>query len=287
MPFWMISILILLGLGIFFFSQIRGRKDNHVVQSKDALLTPEELEKHVREVAKTHTTSRNAGESNCLVDRMDQNFDLISSVYLMLNEDVKKKRSVPSAAEWLLDNFYIIEEQVKGIRQNLVKEKCRNLNILTSGYLKGYPRIFALALELVSHSDGRLDEKTTTDFVTAYQSQNILSMTELWALPIMLKMSLIENVKNVCEKIRVAQIEWRKVDDLKELDPDSIKVFILENTVSWNRASYSLVEHLLKSLRRQGAETKEILNYLDQKLLEFDLSVVRVVHEEHQEQANM
>lgn len=287
MPINMLIILVILGLGFFILYRIRYRKDNHAVQSKDALLTPEELEKHVREVAKTHIASRNTGESNCLVDRMDRNFDIISSVYLMLNEDVKRKRPVPPAAEWLLDNFYIIEEQVKGIRQNLVKEKCRNLHTLTSGYLKGYPRIFALALELVSHLDGRLDEKTTTDFVTAYQSQNILSMSELWALPIMLKMALIENVKNVCEKIRASQIEWRKVEDLKELDPENIKFFISQNIVNWNSASYSLVEHLLKKLRRQGAETEEILNYLDQKLLEFDISIVKVVHEEHQEQANM
>ena len=86
---------------------------------------------------------------------MNKNYSTILDVFKTLNDDVQKGFPVPSAAEWLLDNLYVIEDEVKDIRQSLPDKHLNNLPVLKSGYLKGYPRIFAIALEIVSHSDGK------------------------------------------------------------------------------------------------------------------------------------
>jgi hypothetical protein len=289
MPAWIFTAVVLTVLLAFFaLFLLSGRRGGETqdVQSRDAMLTPAELEKHAREIARNHRVTKNCGKSDCLVSRMDRNFAFITLVYKMLSEDVREKREVPPAAEWLLDNFYILEEQVKTIRQVLVRERCLKLNILDGGYLKGYPRIFAVALELVSHLDGRLDQKTVSAFIAAYQSQNILSMGELWALPLMLNMALIENLKNVCGKVSSTQVQWRLVEGLPEGKTEDYTAWIKSQTAELDRATYSFVEHLLQRMRRRGGETRELLRILDSRLREFELTVDGVVQEEHQEQAN-
>jgi cyclic beta-1,2-glucan synthetase len=274
-------------IAIYIILKGRNHRNKYtVLESRDALLSPEELERHAAEIAKKHNISKNNGFSDCLITRMNRNFNLIASVYKMLNKDVKMGIPVSPAAEWLLDNFYIVEEQVKGIRNDLVREKCLQLNILNSGFLKGYPRVYAIALELVSHLDGRLDKSIILNFIKIYQSQNILSMGELWAMPMMLKIALIENMTNLCEKIGQTQIQIKNVRNFSHMDLSAIDNLIKENLKIIDRGSFSFIEQLLKKLRQAGRETKEILNHLDKKLFEFDLTADKIIQEEHQEQAS-
>ncbi|MGI6685622.1 MAG: GH36-type glycosyl hydrolase domain-containing protein [Bacillota bacterium] len=283
MPHWL--IIILLAVVLLVFSRPPKIKKYREQQSRDAILSPEEMEKHVREIAKQHTFTKNTGSSDCLISRMEDNFRVITQVYKMLNEDIRKKLPVPPAAEWLLDNFYIVEEQVKGIKQDLIQEKCLKLNILNKGFLKGYPRVYALALELVSHLDGRIDEESLIRFIRAYQSQSILSMAELWALPMMLKMALIENIKNVCQNIGRSQIAWRKGEELAPDTLPDLEPFITDSH-ALDPSIFSLIEHLLKKQRREGLDTSQIYQYFETKLAEFDLTLDQVIQEEHREQAS-
>lgn len=122
---------------------IRSR-DNRKLNMRDASLSSEELEAHAKETAIEHTVSGKQDASNWPLPRMNDNYDFILSVYKELNEDIQKRFSVPSSAEWLLDNFYIIEEQAKGLRRDLSKKSCLRLPVLRSGFLKGFSRIFAV-----------------------------------------------------------------------------------------------------------------------------------------------
>lgn len=282
MPLWL--MILLLAIVLLLFSRPFKIKHYREQQSKDAILSPEEMEKHVREIAKLHTFTKNTGSSDCLISRMEDNFRVITHVYKMLNDDIRKKLPIPPAAEWLLDNFYIIEEEVKSIKQDLIREKCLKLNILNSGFLKGYPRVYGLALELVSHMDGRIDRDLLIRFVRAYQSQSILSMAELWALPMMLKMALIENIKNICRSIGSSQIQWRKGEELAPGMLPDLEPFVTESH-TLDPAVFSLMEHLIKKQRREGIDTTRIYHYFEKKLAEFDLTLEQVIQREHQEQA--
>ena len=105
-----------------------------------AILNTEELEKHALDIAKKHITGKKSRVYYSLEGRMNKNFKLITSVYKSSNENMNRAKRVAPAVEWLLDNFYIIEEQVKEIRQNLSRQYYYRLPSLKSGILKGYPR---------------------------------------------------------------------------------------------------------------------------------------------------
>src|SRR5439155_15532239 len=97
---------------------------------------------------------------------------------------------ISPAAEWLVDNFHIVEEQVREIREDLPRGYYRELPKLAAGDYKDYPRIDVLSIALVAHSDSHLDTDTLRRFINAYQTMAPLSIGELWAVPIRLRMGL-------------------------------------------------------------------------------------------------
>jgi cyclic beta-1,2-glucan synthetase len=103
---------------------------------------------------------------------------------------------VPAEA-WLLDNFYLIEQQINLARRHLPRGYSRQLPRLADGPSAGFPRIYDLALELISHMDGRVDSDNATQFIAAYQTVEPLKLGELWAFPIMLQLALLENLRRV------------------------------------------------------------------------------------------
>jgi len=252
---------------------------------KDVLLNPDQLANHAKEIARSHSVSEKKKSAKLLLSRLDNNFKTISSVYKSLNEDVRKGKDLSPASEWLLDNFYKIEEQVKEIRQDLIKERFLELNVLEGGFLEGYPRVYAIALELVSHTDGRLDEKLIVDFVEAYQSESILSIAEIWSLMLMTGIALIENVKGICEKIYNIQLQCNKAG--KEADKDSSELLdtVVENLENMNRVNSGYIEYFLRKLRKKGIETGKIIDCIDKELAVFDTTVRKVIDSEHEQQA--
>ena len=115
-------------------------------------------------------------------------------------------------AEWLLDNFYIIEEQVKMLRRDLNKKSYQQLPVLKSGSLKGQARILAIAVEIVSHTNGQIDEKKINEYLKAYQAHSEILDKELWALPMVIKLALFENIRSLCEEIKSTKRQWQKAD---------------------------------------------------------------------------
>ena len=115
---------------------------------------------------------------------------ILLDVHTLLTEDVRADRRITPAGEWLLDNFYLIEEQVRTARRHLPKSYNRELPHLMNGPEGGFPRVYAIALEIIAHGDGRVDPETLLSFVAAYQSVAILKLGELWAIPIMVRLAL-------------------------------------------------------------------------------------------------
>src|SRR6185503_11520544 len=107
---------------------------------------------------------------------------------------------VSPAAEWLLDNFHLVASEIKDIRQNLPRAFYRELPKLAARDWAGHARIHALALELIRHSDSRLERPLLLRFIHAFQSVTPVTMGELWAWPIMLKLALIENLRRLAEQ---------------------------------------------------------------------------------------
>ena len=105
---------------------------------------------------------------------------------------------VSPAGAWLLDNFFIVLEQMPEIRATLPAGYYQELPKLAGdGSLAGYPRIYDIIIELIAHTDGRLDEPSVALMIHEYQRVTALTLGELWAIPAMLRMGYLENIRRM------------------------------------------------------------------------------------------
>ncbi len=169
------------------------------------LFSVEQMERHGKSLAATHVLSTSRPRTR-LLERLDENERLLIETFDTLTAAVRSRLRIAPSGEWLLDNFYLIEEQIRTARQHLPKEYSRGLPHLAQGPSRGLPRVYDIALEAISHGDGRVDARTLARFVAAYQTVTPLTLGELWAIPIMLRLALIENLRRVSARIMTARI---------------------------------------------------------------------------------
>lgn len=283
MDVFLILLPVLLLIFIVFVISIKKAPS---VIINDAILNHEELKSHAVYTAKIHKITYKNIRTNILAKRLKDNYNYILKVYSIQNELSKKNTALCPGSEWLLDNFYIIEEEIKSIQQSFNKKSFKDLPVLKDEYLKKYPRVFFVALELVSHTDGRIDKDLLSDFLNNYQSINTLSISEIWSMQIMVKIALVEKIRFICEKINTTQSEWEEAESLKNLDSEKILNILKKKFEDKNHLSPAYIEHLMAVLRKQEINHDEIINYTNSRLLEIDSSIEKIVHIEHQELAS-
>ncbi len=169
-----------------------------------------QLESHARLLAAGHDVASEPGPE-LLLERLAVNAERIQQAYAVVASAVAQGRQVAPAADWLLDNSYLIEDQIEIARDHLPPGYSRELPRLRGGVNRGLPRVYDLALELVAHTDGRLDAENLSAFVRAYQESAALTLGELWAVPIMLRLALLEGVRRMAQRIaaRGGTAIWR------------------------------------------------------------------------------
>src|SRR3989339_587605 len=116
----------------------------------------EQFGRHGEALAAAHDLDPKTG-AECLLPRLAENARIIRNSYDVVAKDIRSGQQMAPAAEWLLDNYYLIAEQIDIARMHLPKGYSRELPRLRTGLLRGFPRIYDLALELVSHTDGCVD----------------------------------------------------------------------------------------------------------------------------------
>src|SRR4029453_13197825 len=175
----------------------------------------ERLEQYAQTLAAQHKTVTRKGRAQ-LLPRLEDNGRKLEAAYKALVEALREGRTISPAAEWLVDNYHIVEEQLREIRQDLPKSYYHELPKLASGELEGYPRIYAVALALIAHTDSRLDTNTLRRFIAAYQIKAPLSIGELWAVAITLRLALVENLRRLAFTIIRARQEREEADRLAD-----------------------------------------------------------------------
>src|SRR4026208_1393808 len=140
----------------------------------------ERLEQYAQTLAAEHKTVTRKGRA-LLLPRLAENGRILEGAYRALVEALRQGRAISPAAEWLVDNYHIVEEQLREIRHDLPKGYYHELPKRATGELQGFPRIYAVALVLITHTDSRLDTNTLRRFIAAYQTVAPLSLGELWA----------------------------------------------------------------------------------------------------------
>src|SRR5208337_2633268 len=153
------------------------------------LFSVEQLARHAKALAGHHQVVTRRG-SNRLLARLAQNEDILRA-FNRATMAVNPGRRITPAAEWLLDNFYLIEEQIQLARRHLPRGYSRELPRLLNSPSAGLPRVYDIVLELISHVDAQIDPEPLRAFIAAYQTVNSMRLGELWAIPIMLRLGLI------------------------------------------------------------------------------------------------
>ncbi|HEY9460084.1 MAG TPA: hypothetical protein VIR04_04730, partial [Paralcaligenes sp.] len=162
------------------------------------------MEEHGKVLANSHQISDSLAHDQLLA-RLANNESVLSNACRLLRDATKIGRQITPAAEWLLDNFYLIEEQIRTAKLHLPKGYSKELPRLSKGSLAGYPRVYDIALEIISHGDGRVAPEGLSRFVAAYQQVTVLKLGELWAIPIMLRLALIENLRRVAARLAASR----------------------------------------------------------------------------------
>ena len=175
------------------------------------LLSAEQMERHGKHLARSHRIGPSSSP-DLLLARLSENRDLIEKACSLLGAAAQSSSRLTPADEWLLDNIYLIEEQIRISRRHLPKGYSRQLPRL-SGFGAEIPRVYDIALEAISHGDGRVDAEGLIRFVAAYQTITPLQLGELWAIPIMLRLALIENLRRAAARI-IAKRTDRNLADL-------------------------------------------------------------------------
>ncbi|EQD68115.1 Glycosyltransferase 36, partial [mine drainage metagenome] len=172
------------------------RNLQHEPALRSELLSADQMELYGVVLANRHRASART-LTNSLLARLADNEATLAHASVMLTRAVGKGLRITPAAEWLLDNDYLIEEQIRTAQRDLPKGYSRELPRLLNGPSAKLPRVYDIALETIAHGDGRVDRESLSRFVASYQTVTPLKLGELWAIPIMLRLGLIENLRRV------------------------------------------------------------------------------------------
>ncbi|MCX5805829.1 MAG: cyclic beta 1-2 glucan synthetase [Proteobacteria bacterium] len=249
------------------------------------------MEQHGKILAGTHTLSTDHIPEK-LLTRLGENENVLLNVRELQTDAVKGNRRITPAGEWLLDNFYLIEEQIRTAKKHLPKGYSKGLPRLKNGPSSGLPRVYDIALETISHGDGRVDPESLTGFVAAYQTVTVLKLGELWAIPIMLRLALIENLRRVAMRIAADRIDRNLADywadlitETAEHNPKGLILVIADMARSNPPIVSSFVAELTRRLKGQGPTLALPLTWIEQQLSESSLTIDQLIQSENQQQA--
>ena len=214
---------------------------------------------------------------------------MLLAAYRAIAVAVSNAGSITPAGEWLLDNYHLIEEQIRKIHSDLPPRFYRELPKLADGPFIGYPRIFGMAWACIAHSDSRFDVETLRRFVRAYQLVQPLTIGELWAMAITLRIVLVENLRRAAESIVSGRVEREQADQVSDrllgvnglaADPHAL----LRHYEKHPGLSAAFVVQVVQRLRDQDPRVTPALHWLEAQLVARGTTSDEMVHSEHQQQ---
>ena len=256
------------------------------------LFSIERLEQHAESLAAAQPITTRPTTRRRFAKRLRENGRVLLEAYRAIAVAIGEERAITPAAEWLVDNFHIVEEQICEIRDDLPRGFYRQLPKLADGPLEGYPRVFGIAWAFVAHTDSRFDPQMLGKFVQAYQRVQPLTIGELWAVAITLRIVLVENLRRSAERIVSGRAARQKADGLanrllgvggREAEPAETALKGLEETPLPRAFAVQLVQRL----REQDPKVTPALLWLDRRLLAQGTTADEIVRAEHHGQGAM
>jgi cyclic beta-1,2-glucan synthetase len=256
------------------------------------LFSTERLEQHAESLAAAQAVTTVAGPGRPLIPRVQDNGRVLLQYYREIARAIQQEQLITPAAEWFVDNFYIVEEQLREIRDDLPPGYYRELPKLKSGHLEGYPRVFGVAWAYVAHTDSRFEPEVLRRFVIAYQRVQPLTIGELWAVAITLRATLLENLRRIAEQLGSSRNARAQADSIADsllgtggrtpVAPEKILSRFEKKPLE-----KAFAVQLIQRLRDLDPKVGPILRWLDERLAEQGTTADEIVRTEHQQQAAM
>ncbi len=257
---------------------------------KGTVLDDYQLQNYMEKVASNHEIKKNSEKWSFPISRLKENFKFIQKTYEILNEHTKLGIDIYPAGEWLLDNFYIVEEAYKTVCLEMTIKKYKEFPAISNGIYKGYSRIYVLASEIVAYTDNKINDEILNLAITAYQKRKLLTMEEIWNLWIFLDIAIIENIRSICEKIYSAELQKYKVENIierliekkdnRKLKFKNIKVENRKN-ITYKEIKYPFIEYMSYKLKKYGKQGVPYLEILEEQVNKMGMSVSEVIKKEH------
>ena len=252
------------------------------------VLDKNQLQKYLENMASEHILCSKSSKETYPIPRLKDNFNYITKTYDILNLNLKTGIQIHPAGEWLLDNYYIIEETVKGIIKELPLKKYKNFIGMANGEYKGYARIYCLAAEIVLYTDGKLEVENIKEYLKSYQNKKTLNMEEIWDINLFFKIVLIEKIRRICESIYSSQIQKLKVESLverflekKSKEEQQFKIVYNAKNIDIGGNRYQFIEYLSYKLKKYGRQGIPYLNILEEEVRKQGLTVEEISKKEH------
>ena len=267
-------------------------KENKKLKITGTMLEKSQLEKHLEKIASNHNTTTKSQKDTYPIPQLIENFKTIEEVYNLLNEHLKLGINIHPAGEWLLDNFYIIEETVKQIQKELPLNKYTNFVGIANGEYKGFARIYVLASEIVAYTDNKIEKQNLEDYLISYQMKKTLSMDEIWNIGTFLQIAIIENITEICAQIYSSQIQKYRAENIAERlveNKEKAQIRFKNNNIEKNLFQdmrYPFIEYMSYILKRYGKKANAYLSILEEVVEKLGTTVSDVIKKEHFEIAN-
>lgn len=256
-----------------------------------ALYNVEQMELHGRVLAQAHRLQPRPGPVR-LLERLQENERVLDDASTLLTRLVQDDVRITPAGEWLLDNFYLVQEQIQTARRHLPKAYSQQLPTLAQGPSAGLPRVYDLSLQAIAHGDGRIDADTIGRFVAAYQEVTPLQLGELWAVPIMLRLALIDNLRRMAVGVmrdgadrQRASLWVEALNRTAAENPVDVVLVVADMARSRPPLTGAFVSELTRALQGQGSVLAMPLAWLDQWAADGGHRIEELVHGESQQQA--
>ncbi len=279
---------VLLNLRVLAFERPRPLSTEAPIRAE--IFSVERLEQHAKSLAVAQRVAPDPKQGRPIAKRLSDNGQVLTATYRAILGATTAHRSITPAAEWLLDNFHIVQEQLREIDDDLPAGFYRVLPKLAEGPLLGYPRVYEIAWAIVAHTDSAFDLHKLTRFVEAYQSVQPLTIGELWALAITLRITLIENLRRLAEGIEAQQAASIVADALADRilgtvnsGPEPAPMILRDlDEAPWSTA---FAVELAKRLRGNDPDVTPALRWLNDRLNAEGTSIERIVHDELERQS--
>jgi cyclic beta-1,2-glucan synthetase len=261
-------------------------------ESPPPLFSHEQLESHAVALAAAHWVSADPRRAVPLLPRLEESAKRLEAAYQFLSGIARTDPQPVASEDWLRDNYHLVQDQVREVRQDLPRKFYLELPKLADGPNRGYPRVYVLARELIAHTAGRFDVDTLADFTAAYQRVSTLSIGEIWAIPIMLRLGLVEELRRLVDGVvsarhsREQARKWEATPAARGESRDDDLDRLLRAEVEANgRLSAAFVVELLQWLRDQPSSAASAWHALQRALEAQDDSPEELLRLEHQREA--